>query len=139
MIPQNNKKPKNGNKSSTYSLISGQNRFVLGRFENVSTNIIEITEDKLKNILLDYRHNLALIIGWGAPLSILISAIATLSTASFNSTLGIEPEVWNALFILLIIGSGIWLIVILISLISKRELITVNHVIEKIKKKDCEE
>jgi len=110
-----------------------QDKYIIGRYENVGSYVIEITEDKLRNILMDFRQNLLFIIAWATPFSILISAITTLVSTDFKKALGLDASVWNAIFIILIIIAVFWLLADLVFLIQKRKLLTINQLIKKIK------
>ncbi|EGQ8033799.1 hypothetical protein G5Y08_000010 [Vibrio parahaemolyticus] len=100
---------------------------------NVDQEVIQITEDKLENILIKYAKNLGLKDSWLGPLSILITVIITLSTATFNAALGIEAAVWKALFVFVGIVSVFWLCKSLVSIFRKRKESSIRFLISKIK------
>ncbi|MCY1634390.1 hypothetical protein NQ163_08390 [Marinifilum sp. D737] len=100
---------------------------------NVKSDLIEITHDKLENILLKYLGNLNKMRSWITPLSIFVTVLVTLLTATFNDYLGLSKEVWNALFILLLIGSIIWLIISLIIIAKCWKKSTLEYLIDKVK------
>ncbi|WP_271855448.1 hypothetical protein [Patiriisocius marinus] len=89
---------------------SEQNKFVDKKMSNVKSDLIEITHDKLENILLKYLTNLDKLKSWITPLSIFLTVLITRLTATFNDTFGVSKDVWDAFFLLLLIGSLVWLI-----------------------------
>ena len=96
-------------------------RFISQSFENTRTNHISITEDKLKVILYEHKKYLYDKTSFIAPLSLVISIILTFSTANFNPiTLGLKAEVWQAIFVISLILSSLWLIYTLIMLYKSR-------------------
>jgi hypothetical protein len=106
----------NNSSSSSVFRTDESNRFVDKRRENVKSDLITITEVKLENILLKHIHKLGVRKSWLAPLSLLITVVIAKSTASFHATLGVDASVWEALFILLMVGSFVWLIITIINI-----------------------
>lgn len=104
-----NRSRNNKSKTTTSSIYStdASSKFISQSHENVQTELITITKDKLENILLKYLSNLNLRILWITPFSLFISFLIALLTSDFRKFCGLEKEVWFALFIILCIGSGI--------------------------------
>ena len=69
---------------ATYSS-SSEDRFVEKKYANLRSNIIEITHDKLENVLLKFYQKYALRTAWFNPLSIGVGVALTLSTAEFKT------------------------------------------------------
>jgi hypothetical protein len=92
--------PQNENESS---------RFVRNLRSNVESDLIEITEDKLENILLKHIKQLNIKDSWVSPLSLLVAVAVAKTTASFNYALGLKAAVWEAIFVLVGVGSVCWL------------------------------
>lgn len=84
-------------------------------YTNVETNAIVITEDKLEICLRDYEEDTKYKVkSLLTPLSIFISILIPLFTASFNkSVFGIEPDVIEAIFYLALVGCIFWMLKIL--------------------------
>jgi hypothetical protein len=108
-------------------------KFVDKRRSNTKSDLIEITEDKLENILLKHIQCLGLRKGWIAPLSIFIAFFVSLLTASFNSKLGLSADTWQAIFIICSILSGGWFIVSIIKLFINWKSTKIETLINKIK------
>src|SRR5687767_14430668 len=109
-----------------------ENRFIDNRRSNVKSDLIEITEDKLEIILMKHIERMQLRKRWLLPLGFLVSVVLTLTTAQFNDSLGLKADVWHAFFLLLAIGSGIWLVVDLITLIRCWGKSTLDYLISQI-------
>ncbi|NRF17533.1 hypothetical protein [Vibrio coralliilyticus] len=103
---------------------------------NVDQEVIQITEDKLENILIKYAKNLSLRDSWLGPLSIVLTVIITLSTATFSETFGIEPAVWKALFVIIGCVSFLWLLKTVYIIVRKRKESSTRFLISKIKNAD---
>jgi hypothetical protein len=108
-------------------------KFVADRRENIKSDLIIITHDKLENILLKHLERLLLKNKWLTPLSLFISIFVTLLTASFKDAFGLTKEIWTSIFIVCCIISLFWLIVSVISLIKHRKETTIESLINKIK------
>jgi hypothetical protein len=68
------------------------------------------TEDELKLKLNEYHRIIKRKIGWAMPLSIFLSLLAIIITADFvKEKFGISPAIWEAIFIIILIASFIWL------------------------------
>lgn len=100
---------------------------------NTQQQVIQITEDRLENILIKHSKNLNLKDSWIGPLSILLTIIIAQSTASFTDTIGIKGFVWEAIFYVLGGISLIWFIVNLIKIFIKRNEMSIKFLICKIK------
>lgn len=82
---------------------NSQDKFVSQVRTNTKSDLIEITEDKLENILLKHLQKLTKINSWITPISLLITILIVLLTCDFKTFLNIEKEVWKAMFVLLFI------------------------------------
>ena len=81
------------------------------RYQNVNDNEIVITESKLENILLKHLEALRAGSDWKTPLSLVIAISTVFLTAEFRKPfLSIEPLVWQAIFIVFLVLSFIWLL-----------------------------
>ena len=117
----------------TFDSHDAQNKFVDKRMSNVKSDLIEITHDKLENILLKHLKNLDIKKSWITPASIFLTALVTRLTTTFNDTFGISKDVWSAFFLLLIIISLIWFIWRIIDIISGWKKSSVDYLINMIK------
>ena len=96
---------------ATYSL-SSEERFVDKKYANLRSDIIEITHDKLENVLLKFYQKHALRTGWLNPLSIGVGVALTLSTSEFKTkTMGLDGTTWQSIFVITLVCSIIWLLI----------------------------
>jgi len=93
-----------------------ESRFIAERRSNVKSDLMEITEDKLENILLKHLKKMGVRKGWIAPLGLFISVILANISATFDQKFGVPASTWEAVFILAAIGSGIWLVASLLAM-----------------------
>jgi hypothetical protein len=99
---------------------------------NVDQEIIQITEDKLRLILKDHLDSLIQSGGWVAPFGVIVSIVTTFCTAKFDTFIGLGPEFWRSMFVLVGIGSVAWLIV---ALHKRANALTLDEFINKVKNK----
>ena len=91
-------------------------KFVDKRITNVKSDLIEITGDKLENILLKHLHCLGTRKSWATPLSIFATVSLALLTTSFVDKFGITGLRWEAFFQVIALISAIWFVVSIIYL-----------------------
>lgn len=103
---------------------------------NVKQEIIISTSDKIKLVLIKTRKILLSQRDWWTPFGLLISFIATLCTADFKEALGLDKNVWHALFLLLTIASAIWLLIALYKLWKNKNLNFPDDIIQQIQLKE---
>jgi hypothetical protein len=103
--------------------------------KNVKQEIIITTEDKIKLVLINTRESLTAQRDWWTPAGLLVSFVATLSTADFKDSLGVTKEFWHAIFVLLTIASVVWLVIALKKLIKNWGQDDLTKIIEQIKLK----
>ena len=103
---------------------------------NTKSDYIFITQDKLENILRLFIENLKKSYHWITFIALAISILAALLTTEFKEEfLGIDGNIWFALFILLFILFFCLALLSGIVAIRLRNEIRLNHVINKIKNK----
>ena len=123
---------------ATYSL-SSEERFVDKKYANLRSDIIEITHDKLENVLLKFYQKHALRTVWLNPLSIGISVALTLSTAEFKTkTMGLDGTTWQSIFVITLVCSIIWLLINLARLGFCWRETSIEFLIDRIKNKGKE-
>jgi len=110
-----------------------ESKFIDQRRTNVKSDLIEITGDKLENILLRHLHCLGSRKSWVTPLSILVTVLLAELSASFGDKFGIKGSVWEALFLLITIGSAIWFVVSIIRLCIHWEKSSLSNLMAVIK------
>lgn len=99
--------------------------------ENVSTNLIRITEDKLKLILIENVAKIRKPADILNPFAIILSLLATIITAEFKCKWGISADSWKTLFFLCLVISIIYFFCCLLNLIFKRS--NVKRILKEIK------
>ena len=103
--------------------------------KNVKQEIIITTADKIKLVLINTREIMTSQRDWWTPFGLLVSFITTLCTADFKDAFGGTKEFWRAIFVLLTIFSGGWLIKTIYKLIKNWGQEDLNKIIEQIKLK----
>ena len=119
--------------ASTTSNNQVNNRFINQICTNTKSDLIEITEDKLENILIkflsDYRNSTI----WLTPLGIFLSLLITFLTADFKQFLNISKEIWCAIFYVTLIISLIWTIISAAMAFFNCKKTKIEYLITKIK------
>jgi hypothetical protein len=124
------------NSKEIFNIDSGSsNKFIDKRRSNIKSDLIEITHDKLENILLKHLHRLKYRRELVAPLSIFITLLITVQTVTFND-FGLKAEMWKSIFIFCAFLTFIWLIYSIILLIKYWNSTTIDSLIDKIKAVD---
>jgi hypothetical protein len=101
--------------------------------KNVKQEIIITTADKIKLVLINTRDILTAQRDWWTPFGLLISFITTLCTAEFKDSFGLMKEFWHAIFVLLTLGSAIWLLKSFYKLYKNWGKDNLDNIIENIK------
>ncbi|WP_313225254.1 hypothetical protein [Stutzerimonas nitrititolerans] len=97
---------------------------------NVDVHLIQITEDKLKNILLENQSRVATKNEWIAPLGLFISLLLAVLTTDAKPAFGLSSHAWQAIFLISCALSIIWL---LVAIKNIKDGLTVDDLIKKIK------
>lgn len=118
---------------ATYTA-AGEDKFVDKRYANLRSDVIEITHDKLENVLRKFYERHALRSSWFNPLSLGIGVALTLSTADFKAqSLGLDGATWRAIFVIALVASVIWLAKNLLQLVRCWNDTSLESLIDKIK------
>jgi hypothetical protein len=118
---------------ATYTT-NGEDKYVDKRYANVRTDVIEITHDKLENLLRKFYERHALRLSWFNPLSLGIGVALTLSTAEFKAqALALDGATWKAIFVITLVVSVVWLVFNLIQLARGWNESSLDSLIDKIK------
>lgn len=115
-----------------------ESMFVAKRRTNIKSDYIEITEDKLENILMKHLNTLGIHKAWITPLSLLITVLVASMTATFSKTFGIEGPEWKALFHIATLASAGWLLIVLLRWCCCRKTCTLEHLISIIKNAEAD-
>lgn len=113
-------------------------KFIVSERENIQTDLIKITRDKLEIILLKEFNSMKKVPDWKTPASIFITTLITVLTATFKDFL-LPKEIWNALFLLLMLISVIWFLINLVQLLKTHKKDSIGSLINKIAniEEDC--
>lgn len=118
---------------ATYTA-TAEDKFVDKRYANLRSDLIEITHDKLENVLLKFYERHTLRSSWFNPLSLLIGVALTLTTADFKAqALGLNGATWRAIFFIALLASVGWLSVNLLRLAKCWKETSLEFLINKIK------
>lgn len=121
------------NKLATYTS-GNDDRYVDKHYANVKSDIIEITHDKLENVLLKFYERRLLLSAWFNPFSIILSVALTLTTAEFKATVfSIEGPTWKAIFLVALFLSIAWLVFLWVKLLMYRNETSIESLINRIK------
>ena len=101
-------------------------------YENVSSDQIRITEDKLKLKLEKFEKSIKRSNNWLTWFGIFLTTVAALNAASFVDALGISGVAWETIFTIVAIVAFIRLIIS--PIIYYRNKITIDDFIDGCKK-----
>ncbi len=107
-------------------------------YKNLTQDILVITVDKAKLCLIEHQSILKSQRNWVAPLGIFLTLVASLVAADFKNFIGIPYAFWQAIFVLLSIASGVWLIVTLICAFQNRGKGGIEELVRKLKESSPE-
>ena len=105
---------------------------------NIQQTIVVVPEDRLRLCLMEHRDCLSGRRDWLTPLSLLVALITTLVAADFNKTLVFAPNVWEAMYVIASLLSGIWLIRALYRSWSVRNAISLDSLVVRIKSRSLD-
>lgn len=110
-----------------------QSRYIGKVVSNVKSNLIEITEDKLENILLKHLGKVHKRRAWITPFGVAFTVLITILTSDFKEFVGIKKETWQAIFFLLLVASLFWTIYAIVEAISVAKKSNSRYLINEIK------
>lgn len=102
-----------------------------GVSQNTDTHLINITEDKLRLIIISHHQKILKSRNWMAPLGVLISLVATLLTADFKDFLFVDGTSWRYIFSCCAAVSGWLTLKTLIARFSSKAM-TVKDVVDTV-------
>ncbi len=109
------------------------NKFVSKVCSNTKSDLIEITEDKLENILTKFLKDYKKTIEWMTPLGLFLSFLITSFTADFKDFIGIPKETWSSILFILMILSFFWTIYTVFFAIYNYKKTSMEFLLNKIK------
>lgn len=99
--------------------------------KNISSTIICVTEDKLELLLKEFCSDVEKKREFVTPLSLILTIIATLTTATFKDTV-ISASVAQAIFVIVLVICSVWLIKSLISGVKSSKKTDIKTIIDRI-------
>lgn len=112
---------------------NSKNKFVNQVRSNTKSDLIEITEDKLENILLKHLNKSTIINSWVTPLSLFLTILTVLLTSEFKEFGSLDKSDWKAFFTICLIVTLIWTIVSTIKAIRCSKKSSIKFLINEIK------
>ncbi len=76
-------------------------KYVANEYENIQSNLIRISEDKVRLILVDYTEKLKRNVDWLGYAGILVTLLVTFCTCTYTEFASISGETWRGMFIML--------------------------------------
>jgi hypothetical protein len=103
-----------------------------GFYDNTSSNIVQVTEDKLIIYLTEFKNCFSFYFYWSTPLGISISILLCLLTADFKKFY-LSGVSWRNIFISAFIISLIWLLISVIKSIKNHNKVNISALLNRIK------
>lgn len=97
---------------------------------NTEQTLVQITEDKLRLVLLEHLSRVEAKRRWQVPLGVLLALIPVLLTSEFKDVAFVEKATWKAFFMFASIGAVIWLAATLRTAFGSASL---DQLVERIK------
>ena len=113
------------------ALDTGKSKYIRNKYSNTQSNLIEITEDKLRIILKENFDIIKKSKDWLGALGLFLTILLTLLTCDFRDTAILTSDAWKALFVICLAISFLYLVWVIVNLFRNR--ITVDNVIDQIK------
>lgn len=116
---------------------SVDNKYIRDSIENVQTNQIIISEDKLRNKLEKQLKRIKKTSGVLSYLGIAITCVGVLVSADFKKAFGITPDMWKTVFFLAAVVFFVFFIISGFHSIFNR--VTVDSIVNDFKTSDLSE
>lgn len=113
------------------TISQSNSEFVENVINNVSSDIIRITEDKLRLRLANYEKSIAHSFDWIGAAGIVITILLSLLTTDFKDKLGVKADTWNAIFVILLLVAIGYIVYAIIKAIGRK---TIDEFILELKK-----
>lgn len=108
------------------------NKTINKYFSNTKSNVIEITEDKARNILNSHYLKMEKSKDWKGALALFITLLLSLITADFHHWI-LTADTWKAIFIILLFVSAIYLIYTICNTLKSKD--SVDNIIHDLENK----
>jgi len=97
---------------------------------NTEQTLIQITEDKLRLVLLEHLGKLESKNRWQVPFGVLLALIPVLLTSDFKDVASVDKATWKAFFMMASVIAGAWL---LFTLRWAFTTVLLDHLVQRIK------
>lgn len=77
---------------------------------NTELTLIQITEDKLRLVLLEHLSKVETKQRWHFPLGVLLALVPMFLTSDFKDFATVEKASWKAFFMIAFVASFVWLL-----------------------------
>ena len=106
-------------------------------YANTKSDLIQITDDKLKNILKDFISKVKKLNDWVVPFSIALTLLLTFLTTEFSKDfMNISKTTWSGIFKIAFFGSIIWLIISAVNSLIQKKKTNIQYLLDEIKNKN---
>ena len=78
--------------------------------ENTSQEVIRITVDRLKLVLVEHKNGFERRKEWHTPLGLVLTVVLVFITSTFKDSLGFKADTWSAFFLIVLIIAFTWLL-----------------------------
>lgn len=100
--------------------------------KNIAPELLFVDVAKLKNDLRDYSDAIKQTSDWVSVVSLAISLILANCTSNFQEFLGLSSATWKAIFVIGMVASIIWVVVVLVRLYRYKDKYNVDNLIKSI-------
>ena len=97
---------------------------------NTEQTLVQITEDKLRLVLLEHLGRFEAKNRWHVPLGVLLALIPVLLTSDFNDVGTVDKATWKAFFMFATVAAGAWFLATLRSAFTSA---TIDQLVERVK------
>lgn len=101
--------------------------------KNFSTEFVVIDVASLKNILRDYYDDVKKTSDWIGVLALVVSLVLANCTTTFQPAFGLTSDTWKAIFVICLIASIIWIVVVVIRLFKTKKRRNLEYLLKIIK------
>ena len=96
--------------------------FVENEINNVSSDIIRITEDKLRLKVANYEKSVAHCYDWVGAVGIIVTLSLSLLTTDFKDRFCVKAETWGAIFFIILIAAIVYGIYTIIKAFKRKSI-----------------
>lgn len=97
---------------------------------NTEQTLVQITEDKLRLVLLEHLGRFEAKRRWHVPLGVLLALIPVLITSEFKDVATVDKATWKAFFMFATVAAAAWLVATLRSAFTSA---SIDLLVERLK------